>query len=90
MEIKLLSFSEALDRMVSGKLPYMIRMKWLEADYLNNVVLLYKTNYIVLSKSCGIGSPEELWFSRTMKNQVNQEAMLISLLVIFWLMIGSI
>lgn len=62
MQIKLLSFSEALDKIKSGDLPYMIRMKWLEADYLNSVILLYKTNYIVLSKSCNVGSPEELWF----------------------------
>lgn len=62
MQIKLLSFSDALDKIKSGDLPYMIRMKWLEADYLNSVILLYKTNYIVLSKSYGVGSPEELWF----------------------------
>ena len=62
MQIKLLSFSEALDKIKSGNLSYMIRMKWLEADYLNSVILLYKTNHIVLCKSYSDGAPEELWF----------------------------
>lgn len=64
MQINLLTFSEALDKMKSGNMPYMIRMKWLEADYLKRVVLLYKTNHIALCKSSGVGSPDELWIYR--------------------------
>lgn len=62
MNINLLSFSECLSKVKAGKMPYMIRMRWLSADYINRVVLLYNTNHLRLHFSCQAGLPKTLQY----------------------------
>lgn len=62
MEIKLYTFSEALEKLKSKEIPMMVRAKYMKADFLNRCILLYNTErYISLGSSCISGSPDILW-----------------------------
>ena len=62
MEIKLMSFSEAIDKLKKNELTILVRAKYMEADFTNRCILLYNTSkYITLGNSCASGSPCCLW-----------------------------
>lgn len=62
MEIKLYSFSEALEKLKNKEITVLIRAKDMEADYQNRCILLYHSKrYITLHPSFTSGKPDILW-----------------------------
>lgn len=62
MDIKLYTFSEALEKLKNKEIPMLIRAKYMKADFQNRCILLYKTErYVFLGNSCISGSPDILW-----------------------------
>lgn len=52
MEIRLYTFSEALEKLKNGEISKLIRAKYMEADFINKYILLYYTKkYISLSNN---------------------------------------
>lgn len=43
MEINIIPFGEALEKLKKKEMPVLVRMKYLDADYSNRCVLLYNT-----------------------------------------------
>lgn len=61
MEIKLYSFSEALEKLKNKEISMLIRAKYMKADFQNRCILLYGTKrYVSLSSSFVSGCPETL------------------------------
>lgn len=62
MEIKLYTFSEALEKLKNKEIPMLIRAKYMKADFQNRCILLYKTEkYVCFHYSFTSGSPDILW-----------------------------
>jgi hypothetical protein len=62
MEIKLYTFSEALEKLKNKEIPMLIRAKYMKADFQNRCILLYKTEkYVGFHYSFTSGSPDILW-----------------------------
>lgn len=62
MEIKLYSFSEALEKLKNKEMSMLIRAKYMKADFLNKCILLYYTErYVSLQSSCISGIPDKLY-----------------------------
>ena len=67
MEIKLYTFSEALEKLKNKEIPMLIRARYMKADFQNRCILLYKTEkYVRLQYSFILGDPDVLW--HTVKN----------------------
>lgn len=61
MDIKLYSFEEALQKLKNKEMPMLIRAKYMEADFANKCILLYRTDkYVAFSNSCISGVPDVL------------------------------
>lgn len=62
MDIKLYSFSEALDKLKKKEIPMLVRAKYMKADFQNNCILLYNTEkYIGFHYNFISGHPDILW-----------------------------
>lgn len=62
MEIKLYTFSEALEKLKNKEIPMLIRAKYMKADFQNRCILLYKTEkYVGFHCSFISGNPDILW-----------------------------
>lgn len=71
MDIKLYTFSEALEKLKKREITMLIRAKHMDADFTNKSILLYNTSrYIGLGASCVSGSKDCLY--QTVKNEKNE------------------
>lgn len=62
MNIKLCSFSEVLEKVKKKEIPVLIRTKYMEADFQNKCILLYRTEkYVELRGSCVSSNPDVFW-----------------------------
>lgn len=62
MDIKLYSFSEALEKLKNKEISMLIRAKYMKADFQNNCILLYDTEkYVCFHYSFVSGQPDILW-----------------------------
>lgn len=74
MDMKLYTFSEALEKVKKKEIPMLIRAKYMKADFQNRCVLLYRTErYVKLGGSCIYGSPDILW-QTVLKDNGNRES----------------
>lgn len=75
MDIKLYTFSEALEKLKKKEMPMLIRAKYMKADFQNKCILLYQTErYIKLSGSCVSGNPNVLWQTILQKDGCRQSS----------------
>lgn len=64
MDIKLLSFSEALELLKAEEIDLLLRAKHMEADFSKRCILLYLTDkYVTYGASCVKDRPDILWQS---------------------------
>ena len=62
MDIKLYTFSEALEKLKNKEIPMLIRAKYMKADFQNRCILLYSTEkYVGFHYSFTSGHPDILW-----------------------------
>ena len=70
--IKLYSFNEALEKLKNKEISKLIRAKYMDADFQNKCILLYRTEkYVELCGSCVAGKPDCLW-QTVMKDKSGQ------------------
>lgn len=61
MDIKLYTFSEALEKVKKKEMPMLIRAKYMKADFINKCILLYQTEkYVSFGGSFVSGNPDVL------------------------------
>ena len=62
MDIKLYTFSEALEKLKNKEIPMLVRAKYMKADFQNRCILLYnKEKYVGFHYSFTFSSPDILW-----------------------------
>ena len=62
IDIKLYTFSEALEKLKNKEISMLIRAKYMKADFQNRCILLYNTEkYVGFHYSFTSGSPDILW-----------------------------